>query len=351
MCASDPSQTPLVPPRTCSFDPNDWQVLARFWHPVAFCTDIVTNQPFAAQLLDEKLVLYRTPQGQAVAARDLCIHRGVPLSMGWVEGEEIICRYHGLRFGPDGGCRAIPADPDAKISPRMRIATFPTIERYGLVWVSLDPNADPARMPSFPLWDEPGFQQILPPAIDIAGSAGRQCEGFIDVAHFAWVHHETFASRDNPIVPTYRVAWENDIIVADYISDVPNFPHGLNLTAPEGFLWRRYFEIQLPFYPRLTIFFPDNKRLSIFNAASPVSARSTRLFVPIARDFDTDTPVQPVYDFNKRIFEEDQALVENQCPEDLPLDLMAEVHIAADRSSIAYRRGLAALGLGRNYTS
>jgi vanillate O-demethylase monooxygenase subunit len=33
----------------------------------------------------------------------------------------------------------------------------------------------------------------LPPYVDIAGSSGRQLEGFIDVAHFAWVHHEAFA--------------------------------------------------------------------------------------------------------------------------------------------------------------
>jgi phenylpropionate dioxygenase-like ring-hydroxylating dioxygenase large terminal subunit len=343
--------TTLQAPRTCSFEPHDWQILARFWYPVARSADLVPGTPAAATLLDERLVLYRTPDGRPVVARDLCIHRGVPLSMGWVEGEELVCRYHGLRYGPDGACRAIPADPGGTIPSRLRIATFPAIERFGLVWTSLDPEADPALMPSFPLWDEPGFQQIVPPWIDIAGSAGRQCEGFIDVAHFAWVHDQTFADRANPVVPSYQVGWHGRVLTADYISDVPNFPHGLGLTAPEGFLWRRYFEIELPFSPRLTIFFPGGKRLSIFNAASPISARRTRLFVPIVRDFDTDGPPEPVYEFNRRIFEEDRAIVENQHPEDLPLDLMAEAHIAADRSSIAYRRGLAALGLGRHFTS
>ncbi len=33
---------------------------------------------------------------------------------------------------------------------------------------------------------------ISPPYVDIGGSSGRQLEGFIDVAHFAWVHHESF---------------------------------------------------------------------------------------------------------------------------------------------------------------
>ena len=83
------------------------------------------------------------------------------------------------------------------------------------------------------------------------------------------------------------------------------------------------------------------------NAASPVSARVTRLFAPIGRNFDTDLPVQDVYDFNQRVFEEDKAIVEAQMPECLPLDPMMEAHIPADRSSMAYRRGLRDMGLSR----
>jgi phenylpropionate dioxygenase-like ring-hydroxylating dioxygenase large terminal subunit len=55
--------------------------------------------------------------------------------------------------------------------------------------------------------------------------------------------------------------------------------------------------------------------------------------------------------FHHQVFAEDIAIVEQQFPEDLPIDLHAEAHFPADRSSIAYRKGLAALGLGRNYTA
>jgi vanillate O-demethylase monooxygenase subunit len=87
------------------------------------------------------------------------------------------------------------------------------------------------------------------------------------------------------------------------------------------------------------------------NAASPVSARQTRMFAPIARNFDADQPVQGVYDFNRTVFEEDRAIVEVQKPENLPLDPKLEVHIPADRSSIAYRRGLRDLGLSHFFTA
>jgi vanillate O-demethylase monooxygenase subunit len=342
----------LMPPRDCTFAPSDWQVLARHWYPVAAIADIGAA-PVAAKLLDERLVVYRALD-RIVVARDLCIHRGVPLSIGRVEGDELVCRYHGLRFGPDGACRFIPAEPGAKPTSRMRIQTFPVQEKFGLVWTSLDPAADPARVPVFPLWDDPDFERILPPSIDIAGSAGRQCEGFLDVAHFAFVHHETFADPNNPVVPFYSVKRNEDgTLIGDYISDIANIPHGTEpfVPIPEGFLWRRLFEVQFPFFPRLTIFFPQDKRLGLFNCASPISARLTRLFVPIVRNFAKGSDLQSVYEFNRRVFEEDRAIVETQYPEDLPLDLMEEAHIKADRTSIAYRRVLKDMGLGRSFTA
>ncbi len=81
------------------------------------------------------------------------------------------------------------------------------------------------------------------------------------------------------------------------------------------------------------------------NAASPVSEHKTRLFAPIARNFDQHLPVADVYEFNRRIFEEDRRIVESQRPQRLPLDMSVEMHIPADASSIAYRRGLKRFGL------
>ena len=342
----------LTAPRDCTFAPGDWQVLAQCWHAIAWSADLGAH-PVAVRLLDEHLVVYRSGE-QIVVARDLCIHRGVPLSMGWVEGGDLVCRYHGLRYGPDGVCRAIPSEPGIVPSPRLRIALYPVQERYGLVWTSLDPDADPAKLPHFPEWDDPAFERITPPWMDIAGSAGRQCEGFLDVAHFAFVHHGTFADPNNPVVPRYDVHWTDEgTLISDYVSDVANIPHGVtpDRPIPAGFLWRRWFEMQFPFCPRLTIYFPDDKRLCLFNAATPVSARMTRIFVPIARNFDHGGDLDAVHAFNRRVFDEDRVIVESQRPEDLPLDLTEEAHIKADRASIAYRQGLRRMGLGRAFTT
>lgn len=68
--------------------------------------------------------------------------------------------------------------------------------------------------------------------------------------------------------------------------------------------------------------------------------------VPRGRNFDKDAPLQDTLDFNHQVFGEDKDIVKEQYPEDLPITLQDKVHIAGDKSSIAYRKRLAALGLG-----
>jgi vanillate O-demethylase monooxygenase subunit len=226
------------------------------------------------------------------------------------------------------------------------------VERYGLVWTCLAAEASsPVNIPPHPHWDDEGFQQINCPWIDIAGFAGRQIEGFLDVAHFSFVHLKSFGDPNNAMVPDYAPVMTGDGFEAEYWSTVKNYPIGAIDHSPPGFLWLRHFRMHLPFTATLVVHFPDGGRLAIMNAASPVSSRMTRMFAPIARNFDTDQPVQAVYDFNRLVFEEDRAIVEVQKPENLPLDPRLEVNVPADRSSVAYRKGLRGLGLSTFFTA
>ncbi|WP_445115710.1 Rieske 2Fe-2S domain-containing protein [Acinetobacter sp. WZC-1] len=333
------------------FNHNDWEILSQHWYPVARIEDVSTT-PQQVILLDVKMAIYRTESGKIQLVRNICPHRGVPLSKGWVEGEEIICPYHGLHFNTEGKCTRIPAQPDlTKISDRFSLTRFPVVLKYGLVWTSIQSrHPDSASLPVLDSWEMEEHQSILPPYVDIAGSSGRQLEGFIDVAHFAWVHHQSFADRDAPVVPRYSTVKTDYGLHTEYESHVSNYPHGLQHLAPEGFIWKRVFDVYPPFSATLTVYFPNNGILKILNACCPVSHNQTRLFVPLTRNFDTTGDLQAVYDFNAQIFSEDQDIVESQHPEELPLDLTMEAHFEADRSSTTYRRILADMGLSKRYT-
>ena len=88
----------------------------RCWHPVAYSGELAPGEPLAVDLLGEALVLWRDSAGTAHAFFDLCIHRGTALSLGTVEGDEIVCPYHGWRYGSDGACTRDP--PARRPDPR-----------------------------------------------------------------------------------------------------------------------------------------------------------------------------------------------------------------------------------------
>ena len=54
-------------------------------------------------LLGEPVLLGRLKSGEAFALRDICPHRGVPLSAGRILANNTVeCPYHGWRFKKDG---------------------------------------------------------------------------------------------------------------------------------------------------------------------------------------------------------------------------------------------------------
>jgi vanillate O-demethylase monooxygenase subunit len=340
-----PSATsPIRLPRHCTFPSPDWEILAAYWHPVARSADVTAAAPVAARLLDQDLVLYRTAEG-ITAAVDTCVHRGATLSMGRMRNGHLACAYHGYCYNAAGHCVTIPAHPGLPIPAKLHLRTFPAQERYGLIWVCLTPSS-PHEIPPFPEAEMPGFQVIQIPPLHWKASAGRQVESFCDVAHFAFVHENTFATA-TPEVPRYSVDPTDYGLHADFTSNVGN----VSDPAAAGQVWRRIYKIHLPFTAHLVIHFPGQGRMALLNASCPVSARQTTIFAVVAREFDHDQPVADLIAFQNRVYAEDQAIVERQNPEELPVDLAEEVHVRADLTSVTYRRQLHRLGLGRTFTS
>src|SRR5690349_4534169 len=94
-----------------------WRITLRsHWHPIATVEEL-TEQPRRVTLLGEHLALYRAERGPVVL-KDLCIHRGAALSLGWVANGEITCAYHGWRYDRTGACVHIPSLPEGQPIPK-----------------------------------------------------------------------------------------------------------------------------------------------------------------------------------------------------------------------------------------
>jgi len=339
-------------PRHCTFPENEWRVLARQWFPIAY-SDEVVDQPVARVLLDEELIVYRTSSQRVVVAHDLCIHRGVPLRLGTQVGDELICAYHGFRYGADGRCTAVPAQPDLPIPRKLCLTTFPSIERYGLIWVCLAPAADSlSSLPDWPELEDDSYRIMHDAPPEWAATPGRVLENFIDVGHFAWIHAGTFGNRERPEVTPYEVIKTPRGLRVEYpylASNPAAAQLGGENESPTLLRWMIY-DLHLPLACRLIIQYPNGQRHCIFNVPTPVSKQKTRIFFFIARNFDPHIPARQLLDWENAILAEDRPIVENQRPEELPLDLSEEFHIRGDRFATAFRTALRELGLGPQYT-
>lgn len=104
------------------------------WYAVA-PSDQLGRQPLAARALGHRIALYRNSSGDAVALEDRCCHSSYPLSAGRVEGDDLRCGYSGFVYGPDGSVRSVPTQAQVPIGAK--VASYPTQERDGFVWVWL----------------------------------------------------------------------------------------------------------------------------------------------------------------------------------------------------------------------
>ncbi len=109
------------------------------WHPVAAAADLPFRHVFHGQLLGRELVAWRADDGFVNVWENRCLHRGVRLSVGYNDGRELRCVYHGWRYANrTGGCTYIPAHPADAPARTICNRVFPAVEKYGLVWSGED---------------------------------------------------------------------------------------------------------------------------------------------------------------------------------------------------------------------
>jgi phenylpropionate dioxygenase-like ring-hydroxylating dioxygenase large terminal subunit len=315
---------------------EDAPTLADYYHPVAEAKD-VTSEPRRFHLLNTEVVLFRDSAGAPVAFKDLCIHRGTPLSLGTVIGDRIVCAYHGWEYDRTGACVRIPSlTSDQPIPSRARAISYHAEERYGLVWVSI--NDPVAPVPDFPNgeYDDPGYHAHLSSHNVFKTSAGRAVENFMDWSHFPFVHPGLLAPADRTLVPPTDIKETEYGLTYSYETVEPESPTS---SGAESVLYEYYYYLPFTIHIRISHKEGGVSYCSFF--ASPSSQKTTDAYTMFVRNFALDTPDSDFDYFANRVTEQDRRIIESQRPEEIPLDWREELHIRVpDAPTIAFRRAL-----------
>lgn len=326
--------------------------LRNCWYMAGFSYEFGVDGLESRLYLDEPIVIYRKSDGGLVAMEDRCVHRLAPLSMGFREGDDIRCRYHGLKFNAEGQCIDIPGQ--TTIPDRACVRSYPLAEINDWVWIWMgDPaKADERLVPEIVGLNDPDWLMRSGQA-DYAASYELINDNLLDLAHLSYVHRDSFQvgpefaatpSRVNPI--------ERGVRVERFVEQTGGAASG----GPVAHL--AYYDYLVPginllggkFYPPgSTVGWEGGlpaKPCMFENyncqAVTPIDAKRCRYFFSagLRRGPGVEEQMDGLFEVVKQAFAEDVVMIEAQqrVIDRTPGGLAKLMPIAGDRAAIIFQR-------------
>lgn len=333
---------------------RDTPFLFEHWYVAAFVTD-VGRTPLARTILGRPLMLFRKLDGTPVALSDRCVHRSFPLSKSRLDGDTVVCGYHGARYESSGLCVETPAQSGGHRG--LGVRSYPLREQGPLIWIWMGDGAPSSELP--------GGEWIADPAwpasnayFALKANYISLHENLLDLSHLSFLHANTFGTPDYALAP-YTVDIDDAAgrfaikrsVMPTRLPPVWAKPAGLEgrdaarITRTE-FVAPSVQLIDATFY---ALDIPEDERedadIRTAHLVTPETACSTHYFIHHARNFGQSDPdiTGFMHEHLTRAFEEDIVgleAVENMVAKTPPEDRY-EISVASDRAGIAMRRWIA----------
>jgi phenylpropionate dioxygenase-like ring-hydroxylating dioxygenase large terminal subunit len=321
-------------------------MLINNWYVAATANEVTADRPLAVRMLGLDFVLFRAGD-KLVCLPDICCHRGGPLSDGKLADGCLACPYHGWQFDAAGQCVLIPAlGPEVRPPKRARVDSYPTVEKYGWVWVFLGdlPASERPPIPDLlPEFDDRERWRLVPYRFEAAANWVRMEENSLDTIHTSFVHRR-FGGRVDP----KSAAADIELLpFGARVAREKNAPEqGRNsgdlarLLPPNRTRTRVSLEFSIVgICHRIQPTFSEGMSQINFTARTPIDEFHTRAFGWQARNY----LLEPEHDAERlrglqEAIEEDLRIVEKVRPRLTPPSLPEEFLTKADSMEVAFRR-------------
>lgn len=288
--------------------------LKNVWYVGLPSSELTINKAQARKILNEPIVFYRDSKGQVAAMRDICPHRGIPLSYGRVVNDQLECPYHGWKFDCTGTCTEIPSlVPEQELNPnKIKVRSYPVHEAQGLIWVFVgDKEADPKQAPVIP--EMKAFGSDVKPnltyVVNFPCHVDHAVIGLMDPAHGPYVHKSWF--------------WRSEKTVLEKRKKFAPVPYGFQMVRHQPSKNSKAYKI-LGGTPTTEITFTlpcvrvehievGNRNFYSYTALTPVDEKNTRVTQLAYWDIPWLTLLKPaIHQFSKMFLGQDMDAVTKQ---------------------------------------
>ena len=279
-------------------------------------------------MLEDQIVIFRDTRGNPIALEDACPHRKLPLSKGTIEGDTVVCGYHGLTFDCTGECVIAPTQLDNP-PRRATVKSYPAEDRWGFLWLWMGApeKADPANIIDIPSFDDATWGKTAKGAMSMACHYLYILDHLLDPSHVAWVHLTSFAGAGTDNRPLDVEDVVDGVVVSRWVLDEEAPPYYKDM-LPFGPTCDRkqHYECRLPSTAiNMSVYTPSgeggakkplskNAFINIsYNFITPVDATTSRYFWFQHRNMRSDDEElsQRMFDGAKMAFKEDQDVLEH----------------------------------------
>ncbi|HLH31010.1 MAG TPA: aromatic ring-hydroxylating dioxygenase subunit alpha [Terriglobia bacterium] len=106
-----------------------------YWYPVEYDNAVKPGRVVEVTFWNRSIALFRGTDGNLRALENRCAHRQLKLSVGEVDGCNLVCGYHGWGYNEEGRVVQIPHELFGREMPSFKVPSFPVKVRYGLIWL------------------------------------------------------------------------------------------------------------------------------------------------------------------------------------------------------------------------
>jgi len=302
--------------------------LRNCWYAAGWSRDFAPEALTAVTILGEPIVIYRKTDGVAVALQDRCCHRFAPLSFGRLEGDNLRCMYHGLKFAPSGKCIEIPGQP--KIPPQAFVRNYRIVDQYSIAWIWMgDPAlADQSLIPDFVGVDNPQWA-MKPGRMDYNANYVLINDNLLDLSHIAFLHRKSLGATFTPegvsrptVTRTARGVRIQNWINSGPSQMLPSIGNsGADILQTYDFIVPGVFLLRADFYPEGTAaMFPEREPVSVAplhcqftcQAVTPLTNDRTCYFFAYGPWAKEGHLIDSFYQLGLKAFNEDRTMIEAQ---------------------------------------